>query len=147
MERSITFKNYKGYTTEKLIESFAAGGIPIYWGDPDVAKYFNPKAFVNLMDYPTVEDGIEFVKVLDNDDALYNEMLSQKALLHDDHVETCVIDLENFLVNIFEQPLDKAYRRPHGQAATNFENLMKTTLYPRVTFVSRIKNIAHCFTR
>ena len=26
---------HSGYTTEKLVEAFAAGCIPIYWGDPD----------------------------------------------------------------------------------------------------------------
>ena len=134
--------SYKGYTTEKLIESFAAGGLPIYWGDPDVSKYFNPRAFVNLMDYPTIEDGIEAVKALDNNDNLYQEMLSQKDLLNVSHVTDCMANLESFLTNIFEQPIEKSYRRPHGQAAGNFEGIVRNGLYPQETLFSRLKGIA-----
>ena len=43
---AIAFENtsYDGYCTEKLMEAFAAGTIPIYWGDPNVAKDFNPES-------------------------------------------------------------------------------------------------------
>lgn len=37
---SICFENssYPGYTTEKIIEAFAAKTIPIYWGNPCVGN-------------------------------------------------------------------------------------------------------------
>ena len=36
---NIAFENSSanGYTTEKLIEAFAAGTIPLYWGDESVS--------------------------------------------------------------------------------------------------------------
>ncbi|NJO91142.1 MAG: hypothetical protein HC831_20870 [Chloroflexia bacterium] len=66
---------YPGYCTEKLMDSFLAGSIPIYWGDPGVKKEFNPKAFINVMDYPNSWWSV--IKGLDNNqeafEAMYNE--------------------------------------------------------------------------
>jgi len=31
----------RGYFTEKIIDCFLTGTIPIYWGDPDIGDYFN----------------------------------------------------------------------------------------------------------
>ena len=44
----IAFENTKfpGYVTEKIIEAWASGTIPIYYGDPEIEKYFNLKFFV-----------------------------------------------------------------------------------------------------
>ena len=45
---SIVFENciYPGYTTEKIMQAFVAGTIPIYSGDPMIAREFNTNAFV-----------------------------------------------------------------------------------------------------
>jgi GR25 family glycosyltransferase involved in LPS biosynthesis len=37
-----------GYTTEKLLHAKAAGCIPIYWGDPEVARDFDERGFLNM---------------------------------------------------------------------------------------------------
>ena len=43
---SICFENssHPGYITEKLVQGFAAGTIPIYWGAYDINSIFNEKA-------------------------------------------------------------------------------------------------------
>ncbi|NNM67403.1 MAG: hypothetical protein HKM06_05285 [Spirochaetales bacterium] len=47
---SLAFENtsWPGYTTEKLVEAYSYGTVPIYWGDPNVATSFNAKAFLRL---------------------------------------------------------------------------------------------------
>lgn len=125
--------SYRGYTTEKLVEAFAAGGIPIYWGDPDVTKEFNPKAFVNLMDYSSIDEGIEVVKKIDQDDELYNEMVSQRALINQNSMEKSIDELEAFLINIFDQPIKEAYRRPHGQTAIWVNKMAQAGIMKRNT--------------
>lgn len=117
--------SYKGYTTEKLIEAFAAGGIPIYWGDPDVIKYFNNKAFINLMDYSTIEEAIEEIKRIDNDQELYNMYLSEPALIADYHLEAEVSKLEKFLCHIVEQPIEDARRRISNVWYDSISNIVK----------------------
>lgn len=42
---------YPGYYTEKILESFACGCLPITWTDPNVAYDFNTEAFINLLPY------------------------------------------------------------------------------------------------
>ena len=48
----ITMENTKigHYITEKIINGFRAGIIPIYWGSQHVTKYFNSKRFIILED-------------------------------------------------------------------------------------------------
>ena len=61
----------KGYTTEKIVSSLQAHTVPIYWGDPAVADFINPKAFINCNDYSSFDEVVERVKEIDNDDELW----------------------------------------------------------------------------
>ncbi len=78
---SICFENsispVNGYYTEKLFHAKTAGNIPIYFSD-NLCKYdFNDKCFINFYDYKTPEECIEYIKKIDQDDQLYQNMLSQ----------------------------------------------------------------------
>lgn len=69
----ISFENesYPGYVTEKIYEPKLADALPIYWGDPLIAKEFNSNSFVNCHDFRSMEAVIERIKELDQNDALY----------------------------------------------------------------------------
>ena len=107
---AIAFENtsYDGYCTEKLMEAFAAGTIPIYWGDPRVAEDFNPESFINAHDYNNYDEVVERVKQVDNDDALYLKMRNANPLFKDNTEN----GLSDFLYHIMDQDYDKARRRP-----------------------------------
>lgn len=103
--------SHSGYTTEKLVESFAAQTVPIYWGDPEVTKIFNPKAFINAMDYDTLDDVLAAVKAIDSSDNLYQQMLREPAM----KAQNMTLDRQfqlmiEFLKNIVDQPLTQAQR-------------------------------------
>ncbi len=74
---TIAFENISmpGMVTEKIIQAFEAGSIPIYWGDDAVTKLFNPKAFINCADYSSWEEVINRVKELDQNDDEYMQMI------------------------------------------------------------------------
>ena len=111
---SLAFENqsHPGYVSEKLIDAFAAQTVPIYWGDPTVAEAFNPKAFINVHDFESLESLVDYVKKVDEDDELYMEMLRQPALLNrSDYLDEKQLALEAFLRNIFDQDREKAFRR------------------------------------
>jgi len=76
---TIAFENssHPGYTTEKILHPFVANSIPIYWGNPLVAKDFNPKSFINCHDYINFEEVIEKIIEIDTDDDLYQEYLRE----------------------------------------------------------------------
>lgn len=112
---SICFENSKhsGYMTEKIVEAFAAGTVPIYWGDPMVAKVFNKEAFVDVSDFANVDEAVEYIKKIDQDDVLYMQMLEAPALNESakDIWEKIQLDFSEFLYNIFDQDIERAYRR------------------------------------
>lgn len=114
---AIAFENtsYDGYCTEKLMEAFAAGCVPIYFGDPNVAKEFNPQAFINVHEYRTLDEVVEHVKEVDSDVQLYLEMRNANPLLNDNTDN----GLDNFLNYIVEQEIDKAFRRPFSIPVKN----------------------------
>lgn len=80
---TIAFENYpaRGYVTEKLTDAFAAGSLPIYWGDPDVALDFNPKRFVHARDFQNFEKLTEYIRYLDQDDEAYLEYFKEPLFL------------------------------------------------------------------
>lgn len=111
---SLCFENgaHNGYTTEKLVQALAARTVPIYWGDPMVGKVFNPKAFIDAYSYPSLEDVVKRVQELEADEEQYMAMLREPALLPtSSSIDEEIAKFEEWLINIFEQPLEKAYRR------------------------------------
>lgn len=111
---TLCFENgaHSGYTTEKLVQALAARTIPIYWGDPDVGKVFNTRAFINANEYSSIDEVIARVKEINEDDDLYMQILREPALLPDAPSYTEVHkQYEAFLLNIINQPLEKSYRR------------------------------------
>lgn len=104
--------SHTGYTTEKLVEAFAAGCVPIYWGDPEVTKVFNPKAFINVHDFATIDELVSTVRALDNDDDAYQSMLQEPALLRPerDSLDVNYQRVIDFMDHIVDQPLEKAVR-------------------------------------
>ena len=99
---NITFENtsYPGYTTEKMLEAFVSGTIPIYWGNPLIGLDFNPKAFINCHDFESFDEVIEHVKEVDQNEALYRDYLSQPMLTGG--VETDFCREENILARYDE---------------------------------------------
>lgn len=106
---------YRGYVTEKLLSSYQAKTVPIYWGDPDVAKEFNPAAFIdaNGMDAETLVDS---VRRIDENNALWLDMVSQ-PLLTPEQASAAAKDAEEyraFTNRIFSQDVPAAKRAPEG---------------------------------
>lgn len=63
--------NVEGYTTEKILEAFYAGTLPVYWGNSRVNEDFNPHTFINVNDFPDAEAAINYIRTVDSDDELY----------------------------------------------------------------------------
>jgi hypothetical protein len=36
----------EGYFTEKILDAFRCGSVPVYWGAPDIERYFDPRGMV-----------------------------------------------------------------------------------------------------
>lgn len=139
---SIAFENssHAGYTTEKLIQSFAAGTVPIYWGDPRVTSVFNPGAMIYVDDVQGLDKAVEYVKKIDMDDHLYLNMLQQPAVLDVQNMQGQYMHLEKFLTHIFSQPLYAAFRRNRANHLETYCNSRVHSSKKRNTFLQKIMN-------
>tara|TARA_Y100001963_G_scaffold55644_1_gene77786 strand:+ start:1284 stop:2201 length:918 start_codon:yes stop_codon:yes gene_type:complete len=91
---SIAIENldYNNYFTEKLTDCFAHGTIPVYWGCPNIGKYFNTDGIIMLDDsfdvstlteelylnkIDAVKDNFERIKRMKNSDDILHESICQ----------------------------------------------------------------------
>ena len=142
---SIAFENcsYRGYCTEKIMEAFAARTLPIYYGDPEVVKDFNPKAFINVHEYVSMEAAIERIKEIDANDDLYVSMMNESII--NPNVE--MGNLKDFLYHIFDQPIEEAIRRPHSMISISYEKMLKRHKFFEEKIYKRYKKINQGFIR
>ena len=55
---------YPGYVTEKLWEPLGQGSLPIYLGAPNVNMMFPEKSFINVNDFGTLDDLVDYIEFL-----------------------------------------------------------------------------------
>ena len=104
--------SHPGYCTEKIIEAFAAITVPIYWGDPRICEYFNPKAFINCNEFDSIDSVIEHIIKVDKDDDLYMSMLNEPIIISERYsFNKMRDDFKTWLVSIVSQEKSYAYRR------------------------------------
>ena len=109
---SISMENSKanGYISEKILDSFSAGTIPIYYGDYMIDEYINPKSYILIKGEKDMLEKIEYIKKIDNDINLYKSLLKENVLLDDKIGNKNDKELKKFLQHIFEQDKSKAFR-------------------------------------
>lgn len=116
---SIAFENelYYGYTTEKLLTSFKAHTLPIYWGNPKVCDFYNSKAFINCHDYDSFEDVINKIKEIDANDELWAEFVSQPWQTNEQKIkskEIMNVYTDFWYKILMAENLSDYMRRPYG---------------------------------
>lgn len=99
-----------GYVTEKIMESFVANSIPIYWGSKTVKSLFKEGGYIDFRDYTSIESAINYIKKVDADDKLYLKILSTGPRISISYDEWC-FRLQHFLINAIEK----------GKYLSNFE--------------------------
>ena len=115
---SIAAENAKfsGYTSEKIVSSMLANSIPIYFGNPKISEEYNTKSFINVSDFQNLTVLVDFIKTIDEDDALYCKIIAEPWRT-EQQKEKYRNDVEKFyysLYHIFEQDKILARRRPEG---------------------------------
>ena len=100
---SITYENSPSpwYTTEKLMDAFLAGSMPIYWGDPKVKEDWNQEAFIDVNYYGNI---IDVIKKMDSDKEAFNSKYHQPVFTDSqkDKLENNLGEFENWLIKIIK---------------------------------------------
>ena len=88
---SIAMENSKGdgYISEKIIDSFNAGTIPIYYGDYMLDEFINPKTYILIKGKNDISEKIEYIKKIDNDKQLYLSIMKENPII--DHKSVNII--------------------------------------------------------
>ena len=109
---SIAMENSEGdgYISEKIIDSFISGTIPIYYGDYMIEEYINPKSFILIRGRNDIDKKIKFIKLIDNDDNLYKKILKENIFTDTKFKEKIENQKIEFLRHIFGQDKNKAKR-------------------------------------
>ena len=103
--------NGDGYVSEKIIQSYLSGTIPIYYGDYMIDEYINPKSYILIKGKKDIKEKIEYIKKIDNNEELYKSILKENVIIDKNFSNKIDGELRLFLNNIFEQDKSKAYRR------------------------------------
>ncbi len=113
---SIAFENIpsRGYGTEKIMRSFAAGSLPIYWGDPDIALDVNPSRFIHARDFDGPEELAAYIAEVDNNDELYLSYFREPLFLPGQRDFHGYMDaLATFLTQTLERGIVRHLHPPH----------------------------------
>lgn len=62
------------YITEKILNPFRAGTIPVYFGSKQISNYFNPKRFIEVT---SIEETVGKIQNLLTNDSLWLEMVNE----------------------------------------------------------------------
>ena len=103
---------FPGYTTEKIVHALAAGTIPIYFGDPLIAREFNRRRIVNCHEFDSIDAVVRRVAELDRNDDLYLQVVAEPYFPGDqvpiDLTDDALLAKFDY---IFSQPKENAKRR------------------------------------
>ena len=97
----MAFENtsYPKYCTEKLMDAFLVGSLPLYWGDPKVKEEWNPKAFININDY---RGYLDEVKRIDKNQDYFSQYYNEPVFtnIQKEKLENNLEEFENWIVKI-----------------------------------------------
>lgn len=105
----ITFENHAlpHYQTEKIFNSYMAGTVPIYWGDPFIQRVYNKNTFINVAAHDSIADqykaytsAIETINSLENNQNKYLSMFNLIPVLNAKLEDRRVCDNLAILANL-----------------------------------------------
>ena len=113
-----------GFNTEKIAEAFYCNTVPVYYGSESIFDIYNKDAFIYIKDIKDFDNALSQIIELDNNNELYLKMLNTYPFKENNYIQKKMESYERFILNIFEQPYEKAYRRSRVASAKGHENYL-----------------------
>ena len=73
--------NHEGYITEKILNAYLGGCLPIYYGTKEVFELFHPESFV-YYDIRNPEPALQLLKYLYYNETAFHERMRHPILRH-----------------------------------------------------------------
>ncbi len=89
----------EGYFTEKLLNPLLANSIPIYAGPKDAFNIINKKRVIYVYDFKNTNELIEYIKLVDNNEDMYNSIINNKIWISDLNIDT----YNDYILNEFKK--------------------------------------------
>lgn len=125
---TISFENAKksGYVTEKLMHPLMANSVPIYWGDPEIYREFNDKAFINVDNFENFNDVVKYIQYLDENnneylDILYQNPMNERYIFEENKIEKFITNI----IKNYKIPIDKTPHIFHDSEKRKINDLSK----------------------
>ena len=93
---------YPYYCTEKIMDAFLVGSVPIYLGDPKIKEDWNIDAFIHVMQYT---GWIDEIKIIDNHKEYFDQYYNQSVFTDEQrkrHIDN-INGFENWLINVIKK--------------------------------------------
>lgn len=85
---AICFENQRklnGYITEKILDCFVCGIVPIYWGAENIEQYVPKECYIDYRDYENIEALISFLKNISKEQ-YYDYINNIKCFLNSERI-------------------------------------------------------------
>lgn len=69
-----------GYITEKIINAYLAKSVPIYWGTPDIYKFFSPNSIIDINNFDCMSLAIKHIISTAHSMSLCRAMINTEKL-------------------------------------------------------------------
>jgi hypothetical protein len=106
---NLCFENslFPGYYTEKALQAWVAGCLPIYYADHWFREDFNPRAVVNRVDFRTLAEFAAYVGAIDKTPMHFDTIINEPFLIRRPSLDQAV----DFLARTARHIVDTAPRR------------------------------------
>ncbi len=89
------------FINEKIVHSFTANQIPIFYGTKHVKEIFNPKRFIFVGDYKSDEDLLKRIIEIDTNDELYKSIIAEPVFQKHFSYEKVIDEACKFIYRVF----------------------------------------------
>lgn len=95
---------YPGYHTEKVVDGWYGGGVPLYNGDRRLSQDFNRAAIINYQDFLDMDRFVDHVRYLETDRDAYEAIRSQPLISQRPSLQPLIAFLRNAATQIRNSP-------------------------------------------
>jgi len=129
---TIAFENSElpGYTTEKMVDAWMAGSVPIYWGNPAYTIDFPPDSCLSVYAAGSLDRLVEQVLEAENEPERYAQLQAANPFrtgAFTAALESCRTNLEEFADVVIGDVQGKPKSRLKGAAPRVWENSKDAT--------------------
>lgn len=118
---TIAFENHEilGYTTEKMVDAWLAGSVPIYWGNPAVALDFPIEGCLSLYEAGSMTRLVDQVMEAEREPERYVQLQAANPFrtgAAQQRLEKYRSDLSSFIEMVVEDTRSRTSRYPRGSS-------------------------------